>query len=136
MNLLNTLMPNLTRRPVVQAAGATPVADLGPTRRPRYEVAEKTEAFGLTVELPGVTKDGLELTAEEGLFRVVGRPAWKRPENWTTLHRETEDLPFLLELTHDNAIDVDKIHAEFTDGILRVSLPKHEAIKPRRIAVA
>ena len=33
-------------------------------------------------------------------------------------------------------VDVGKIHAELTDGILRISLPKSEAIKPRKIAVS
>ena len=136
MNLLNTLMPNLSRSSAGQASRTATTTDLGPTRRPRYEITEKTEAFGITVELPGVTKDALELTAEEDLLRVVGRTAWKRPEQWTTLHRETEDRPILLELRHDNTIDEEKIHAELADGILRVSLPKHEAIKPRRIEVA
>ena len=39
-------------------------------------------------------------------------------------------------LQHENVIDVDKIHAELSDGILRISLPKSEAIKPRKIAVS
>lgn len=136
MNLLNTLIPNLSRSSQGQASRAASTTALGPTRRPRFEITEKTEAFVIGVELPGVTKEALALTAEEGLLRVVGRTAWKRPEQWTTRHRETEDRPFLLELSHDNAIDVEKIHAELADGILRVSLPKHEAIKPRRIRVA
>jgi HSP20 family molecular chaperone IbpA len=38
-------------------------------------------------------------------------------------------------LEHDNSIDVDKIHAELRDGVLRVALPKTEARKPRKIAV-
>jgi len=38
-------------------------------------------------------------------------------------------------LTHDNAVDTDKIAAELRDGVLRVSLPKVEAVKPRKIAV-
>lgn len=135
MNLLNSLMPNLSRQTAVARRPAE-TAEAGPSRRPRFEITEKDEAYGLVVKLPGVAKDALELTAEEGVFRIVGRPGWKRPEAWTTLHRETEDLPFQLELTHDNAIDLDKIHAELTDGVLRVSLPKHEAIKPRRITVA
>jgi len=82
-----------------------------------------------------VGKDGLELTVEEGVFRVVGRRGWKRPESWTTLYRETSDAPYELVLEHDNMIDVDKIHAELAEGILRISLPKSEAIKPRKIAV-
>lgn len=133
MSLINTLIPALTRTPARRQAKSTP--DLGPTVKPAYEIKETDDAFGVIVQLPGVAKDGLELTAEEGLFRVVGRRAWKQPEGWTALYRETADAPFELVLEHDNAIDVAKIHAELTDGVLRVSLPKAEAIKPRKITV-
>jgi HSP20 family molecular chaperone IbpA len=103
--------------------------------KPVYEIKETPDAFGVTVYLPGVAKEGLEITAEEGQIRVVGLQAWKQPEGWTALHRESVDAPFELVLAHDNALDTEKIAAELRDGVLRVSLPKHEAIKPRKIAV-
>jgi HSP20 family molecular chaperone IbpA len=133
MSLINTLIPALTRTPVRRQRKSS--AELGPTVKPIYEIKENDDAFGVTVHLPGVAKDGLELTAEEGIFRIVGRRAWKQPEAWTALYRETADVPYELVLEHDNAIDVDKIHAELADGVLRISLPKAEAIKPRKIAV-
>ena len=103
--------------------------------KPVYEVTATDDAYGLTVSLPGVAKDGLEITAEEGQIRIVGRRAWKQPEGWTALHRETVDAPFELVLGHENAIDTEKVSAELRDGLLRVSLPKPEAAKPRKIAV-
>jgi HSP20 family protein len=87
------------------------------------------------VRLPGVAKDGLEITADSSQFRVVGRRAWQQPEGWTAVHRETEDAPYELVLAHDNVLNVDQIQAELADGILRVTLPKTEALKPRKIAV-
>lgn len=135
MSIFNTLIPSFNRVNVRRHQPEAP-ADRGPVVRPAYEVKETAEAYGLTVHLPGVTKDGLELTAEDGLFTVRGTRAWKQPEGWTALYRESADAGFELELTHDNAIDVDKIHAELKDGVLRVSLPKTEAMKPRKIAVA
>ena len=104
--------------------------------KPRHEINETPEAWGVTVYLPGVAKDGLELTAEDGQLAIVGRRAWKQPEGWTALHRESADAPFSLVLGHDNAVDADKIAAEIRDGVLRVVLPKHEALKPRKIAVS
>ena len=133
MSLFNTLIPSLSRSPAVRKGGDTEEAGL--TIKPAYEIKETDDAFGVTVQLPGVTKEGLELTAEEGAFRMVGRRAWKQPAGWTALYRESADAPFELVLTHDNAIDAEKIHAEIRDGVLRVALPKHEAIKPRKIAV-
>ena len=131
MSLLNTIIPSLNRTPAAEAAAP----EFAHSIRPRHEIKETPEAWGVTVHLPGVAKEGLEITAEDSQLRIVGRRAWQQPEGWTTLHRESTDAPFALVLTHDNAIDVDKIVAELRDGVLKVSLPKHEAIKPRKIAV-
>ena len=132
MPLFNTLIPSLGRLARREDDGSD---DLGPTVKPAYEIKETDEAYGLTVYLPGVTKDGLELTAENNELRVLGRRAWQQPEGWTAVYRESANAPFLLVLTHDNAIDSAKIVAELKDGVLRASLPKAEALKPRKIAV-
>jgi HSP20 family molecular chaperone IbpA len=135
MSLINTLIPTLARFPVPRERSASQ-ADIGPTVKPLHEIKETDEAYGVTVYLPGVTKDTLEITAEAGEFRIVGRRAWTRPDGWTALYRESDDAPYELVLTHENAIDADKIAAELRDGVLRVSLPKAEAFKPRKIAVS
>lgn len=135
MSLLNTLIPSFTRTPAPRGDAHRP-ADLAQTVKPAYEIKETPEAFGVTLFLPGVAKDGLEITAEEGTLRFVGRRAWKQPEGWSALYRETPDAPYEIVLSHDNTIDVEKIAAELRDGVLRVSLPKHEAVKPRKIAVS
>jgi HSP20 family molecular chaperone IbpA len=134
MSLLNTLIPSLNRD--ATRAPKPDAADLGPSLKPAYEVNETAEAYGLTVFLPGVTKDGLELTAESAELRLVGRRGWQPPTSWTAVYRETADAPFVLVLTHDNAIDADKIAAELKDGVLRASLPKAEALQPRKITVS
>lgn len=133
MSLFNTIIPTFNRPPARRDAAATAGTQ---TVQPAYEVKENADAYGLTVQLPGVTKEGLELTVEEGAFIVRGTRAWKQPEGWTALYRESVDVPFELVLTHDNTIDADKVHAELKDGVLRVSLPKIEAVKPRKIAVS
>ena len=134
MNFINSLIPSLSRTPVVRQGHRD--QELGDTVEPDYEVKETEEAFGLTVNLPGVAKDGLEITADDSTLRVVGKRALTRPNEWTSLYRETTDATFLLELDHDNSINAEKVHAELRDGVLRVSLPKAEAIKPRKIAVS
>lgn len=128
MSHLKNLVPSIARRADRE--------NVEPCVRPNYEIKETPDAWGLSVQLPGVGKEGLELTAEEGLVTVRGRRGWKAPAGWTTLYRESADAPFELVLTHDNTIDVSRIHAELKDGVLRVSLPKSEAIKPRKIAIS
>jgi len=139
MNLFNQIVPRLSRSLSRSESqnGQSGRSNRDPefTVKPAYEITENDEAWGVTVQLPGVTKDGLEITADDGLVTVRGRRQWQKPEGWTSLYRESYDAPFELTLQHDNAVDADKIHAELKDGVLRVSLPKAEAIKPRKIAV-
>lgn len=133
MSLIRNLVPSVSRSPAHREDGSARVHE--PTVKPIYEVKETDEAWGLQVHLPGVAKEGLELSAEEGLITIRGRRGWKAPAGWTALYRESADAPYELVLSHDNTIDVEKIHAELKDGVLRISLPKAEAVKPRKIAV-
>jgi HSP20 family protein len=127
MSLLNSIIPGFN--------GASAVAEKPQTRRPRYEVTETDEGFNVIVELPGVAKDGLEITDEGGELRITGTPSAKLPEGRSVLHRETSEAVFELLLVHDNAIVPEKTQADLQDGVLRVKLSKVESAKPRKIAV-
>jgi HSP20 family protein len=130
MSLIQNLLPSLHR-----GTASRETAPAEPTVKPAYGIQETAEGFGLTVHLPGVTRDGLEITADHDELRLTGRRAWHQPEGWTAVYRETESAPFELVLAHDHAVDLDKIQAELADGVLRVALPKAEALKPRKIEV-
>jgi len=132
MSLFQTLVPSFARNASVQNGTSNAV----PTRKPAYEIKETPETYGVTVYLPGVDKDAVELTSEAGQFRIFARRSWHMPEGWTSVYRESNDAAYELILSHDNAIDSDKIVAELRDGVLRVSLPKSEALKPRKIPVS
>jgi len=132
MSLMQNLVPSLARSPARRDSGRSQPAGI----KPLYEARETDEAWGLQVYLPGVAREGLDISAEEGLITIRGRRDWKAPAGWTLLYRESADAPYELVLQHDNTIDVEKIHAELKDGVLRISLPKAEAVKPRRIAVS
>lgn len=135
MTLFNQLVPRLSRAIARREENSNASTEPEFTLKPVYELKENAEAWGLTVYLPGVAKDGLELSAEDGVLTIRGRRAWQKPEGWTQLYRETVDAPYALSLEHDNSVDVEKIHAELKDGVLRVALPKAEAVKPRKITV-
>ena len=137
MNILNQIVPRLSRSVGRKAeAGDETTGDGGYAVKPYFEVEETAEAWGLTVQLPGVTKENLDFTAENERIMITGRRTWQLPAGWTTLYRESGDAPFRLALEHSNTVDVAKIAAELKDGILRVSLPKVEAVKPRKIVIS
>ena len=132
MSIFTNLVPRLSRTlDHAQDGAAQPEFTL----KPVYQVTETPEAWNLTTQLPGVTKEGLEITAEDGNVTILGRRIWQQPEGWTSLYRESYDAPYALTLEHDNAVDANRIQAELKDGVLQVTLPKAEALKPRKIAV-
>jgi HSP20 family protein len=124
MSLLNTL---LTRSNGAQEHQA---------RRPRFEVEETDAAYALTVYLPGVAKDGVEITDEAGQLRITGKRTPGLPEGSTVFYRETSDTPFELVLSHDNTVDGARTGAELRDGVLRLNVAKAESAKARKIAVS
>lgn len=132
MALLHALIPSLNRAPARREAAANAT----PGVRPLYDIKETDDAWGVTAYLPGVTKNDLSITDEDGVLTIRGERSWKQPNGWTSLYRESSNLPFELTLRHDNAVDADKAHAEIKDGVLRLSLPKAESRKPRKIAIA
>ncbi|MDP2138138.1 MAG: Hsp20/alpha crystallin family protein [Candidatus Didemnitutus sp.] len=134
MSPFNKIIPRLARL-ADQSEGRTTTREPEYTVKPIYELKENDDAWGLTVHLPGVTKEGLDLSVEQGLVSIRGERVWELPAGWTQLYRESVGAPFLLELEHDNTVDADKIRAELKDGVLRVSLPKTEAVKPRKITI-
>lgn len=132
MSLLNLFTPRFARTFGTNGQ-AQPETEY--TIKPAYRLNATADAWNLTVQLPGVTKDGLELTAEEGFVTIRGRRQWQKPEGWTELYRESADAPFALTLEHENLVNVDAIQADLKDGTLTVTLPKAEAFKPRKIAI-
>ncbi len=131
MTLFNQLIP-FRRGSVARPAGAD-AEDAHVV--PAYELKESADAFGLEVFLPGVGKDGVHLDVEKGELVITGRREWKTPEGWTELFRESLDAGFRLRLDLNDAVNVDAINAEHENGVLRVTLPKAEALKPRRIEI-
>jgi HSP20 family molecular chaperone IbpA len=125
----------LPRRSRGEVPACRPDVSTTGTVTPLYRVQETDEAYALQVFVPGVTKEGLELTLEKGEISIVAHREWKKPEGWTPLYREIRTADFALTLRHDNTFDSERVRAELKDGVLRVTLPKAEAVKPRKIQV-
>jgi HSP20 family protein len=137
MALLNSLLPSFTRSASACASGECEKSStVSAAVQPSYKVQEQTDAFTLTVQLPGVSKENLNISDEDGTLTVQGNRAWKQPSEWTHVYSETRSAPFSLSLYHDNVVDAEKAQAELKDGVLTLTLPKSEARKPRKIAIA
>jgi len=135
MSFFNTLL-NPAQNGSCAANGSCATSEGVATRRPQYEVTETDAGYTLAVDLPGVSREGLEITDEDGQLTITGKRGSVLPEGREVLHRETSDATFQLVLTHDNTIDSERIEAELRDGVLQLKLAKAESAKPRKIAVS
>jgi HSP20 family protein len=102
---------------------------------PVASVVEDGDAYLLKVEMPGVNKEGLEISVENNELTITGRRDLAQIEG-TLIHREsrTEDFRRVFEL--DPSIDMSKISARIDQGVLTLTLPKAEQVKPRKITVS
>lgn len=133
MTRLHSIIPGVG--PATRIERGKPAQSTEARIRPAFHVREAEYGYDVTVQMPGVARDGLEITAQADELTIVGRRAWTPPAGWTALYRETPRADFELTLTHEGDVDVDKSSAEMREGVLHLTLPKAEAAKPRKITV-
>jgi HSP20 family protein len=102
---------------------------------PAATVLENTDGYTLEVEMPGVSKENLEMWVENNELTILGRRSAPSVEG-TLIHRETRPENFRRSFELDPSIDAGKISAKIEQGVVTLTLPKAEQVKPRKIAVA
>ena len=102
---------------------------------PPASVIEDDDAYILTVEMPGVNKEGLEISVDNNELRIIGRRSLPKIGG-TLVHREARSENFRRVFELDPSIDMSKISAHIEQGILTLRLPKTEQVKPRKITVS
>ena len=102
---------------------------------PAATVLENTDGYTLEVEMPGVNKENLEMWVENNELTILGRRSMPSVEG-TLIHRESRPENFRRSFELDPSIDAGKISAKIEQGVVTLTLPKAEQVKPRKIAVA
>lgn len=105
------------------------------TIRPPYFVQEQADKFEVQVTVPGVSRSGVEVNLEADLLSIRASRTHRTPDGWKVLRRETRDADYALNLRLNVEVDADQIAAKVEDGILRLTLPKAESIRPRSISI-
>jgi len=103
--------------------------------RPAASIVENADGFTIEADMPGVTRDGLELTVDKDTLTISGRRDAKKL-GARELHRETSELSYRRAFELGREINRQGVAAQFDNGVLRVFLPKAEELKPRRIEIA
>jgi HSP20 family protein len=102
---------------------------------PPASVTEIADGYMLEIEMPGVKKDGLEISVENNELTIIGRRSLPAVEG-RLIHRESRSENFRRVFELDPSIDSDKISAKIDQGLVALTLPKAEHVKPRKITVS
>jgi len=104
--------------------------------QPAIDVAENENESMIVAELPGVKKEDISISVENGWLTLKGeRKTPKTSEIKRVLHREIAYAPFNRAIKLPHTVNVNNISAELVNGILRISLPKAEEVRARAIEI-
>jgi HSP20 family protein len=103
---------------------------------PPLDVRETEATFAVTVDLPGLEPDQVEVTFEDGLLTIRGQREFTKEVDEEQYHRiERSYGSFARSVRLPRTADAEKIEASFDKGVLTVEVPKREEAKPRAIEV-
>ena len=102
---------------------------------PPASVTAAADGYRLEIEMPGVNKAGLDISVENNELTIIGRRSLPIVEG-TLIHHESRPENFRRTFELDPSIDADKISAKIEQGLMTLTLPKAEHVKPRKIIVS
>jgi HSP20 family protein len=103
---------------------------------PALDISERKDAYLVTVELPGVEPDDLQITMEDGLLTIQGERHFASESSEQQFHRvERRYGAFRRSITLPAQVQAEQIEASFENGVLQIVVPKAEEAKPKRIQV-
>lgn len=104
--------------------------------RPAMDIEEDDGAITVRTELPGVTKDDVHLTLEDGVLTITGEKQSDRETKEKSYHLVERSFgSFTRSVQLPSGVDFDKAEADFENGVLQVRVPKSEAAKPKKIQI-
>ena len=103
---------------------------------PDVNIYETKDGYLLEAEMPGVSKDGLDITLEGTELTITGRRSDQAPNDADILFAESRPLNYRRVFELDPTVDTAKINAKIEQGVLVLMLPKAEKVKPKRITIA
>jgi HSP20 family protein len=103
---------------------------------PAVDIREENDRFVLIADIPGVKREEVEVTLEEGVLSIKGERRAETEEAREGFHRkERVHGSFLRQFTLPDTVNTDNISATVTDGVLEIGIPKQAKPEPRKISV-
>lgn len=103
---------------------------------PRVDVKEDEKSFIVTAELPGVGSKEVDVEVHEGVLTIKGEKKFEDEEKKDGYHRiERCYGSFSRSFRLPSKVDAEKIEGKFKDGVLSISIPKKEEVKPKKVSI-
>ena len=105
---------------------------------PRMDMKETEDAFSVKLTMPGVDKDNIDISVSDGVLTVKGETKEdneNEDEKGTWLVREHKHFTYYHSVRLPSEVQADKAEAEYKNGVLNLTLPKAEEVKPKSIPV-
>ncbi|MGQ9860260.1 MAG: Hsp20/alpha crystallin family protein, partial [Thermodesulfobacteriota bacterium] len=102
---------------------------------PAVDIYETEGELTLLADMPGVESSGVEIDLKDNVLTLQGHASQTGAEGMTPVYREYREGGYYRQFVLSEIVDQEKISAEMSGGVLRVSLPKVSTAKPRRIEV-
>ena len=103
--------------------------------RPLVDIFETADGITLQADMPGVSKDGLNLRVDGANLLVEGTIGIMPEKQMAALYADIRSTTYRRTFVLGNELETDNIHADLKDGILTVRIPKRPELRPRRIEV-
>jgi len=103
---------------------------------PAINLCETEDAFQVTAELPGLSKEDITITLENSILSISGEKKEENEDKGKNYYRvERSYGKFHRAFELPGVVNRDKIEADYIDGILNISIPKAEEAKPKQIEI-
>ena len=115
---------------------ASDFASAGSEFSPRMDMKETEDAYTVKLTMPGIDKNDLDISVSDGVLTVKGETREEaEDEKATYLVREHKHYSYFRSVRLPSEVVADKAEAEYKNGVLKLTLPKAEEVKPKSIPV-
>lgn len=133
-----------TQNPATQTGGKAPSAATESRAmsssenvlRPPVDIHETTDAIVLRADMPGVTRERLEVRLDGNTLVIEGAIGIAPQEQMTAVYADVRSTTYRRHFALSNELDAGKIAANLQNGVLTLTIPKREEVRPRRIEVS
>lgn len=103
---------------------------------PAVDIFETAAGVTLWADLPGVPRDKLEVNVHDSSLRIEGEAVLPMPAGLRVQHAEVRQPRFARTFTLSPDLDASRIEANLQDGVLKLTIPRRDEARPRRIEVS